>query len=381
MWNLLSYFSFRMSKKSNLERWIRQKFINFLCWLGVFFASFCIASTPAKAQVLSARFSGETLLIPVGNLDLLEAATRRVSIVLRNDSPKAVTIKRFYNPCGCVKASDLGIKELQPQQETRLTLTLELRLMTPGPFQKTLSLYGNGDSSQTALLQLSLQGDLIAPIRFSLPQLDLNARSQAELTFTPDPRLLRAGSIPPLVARTSLAVSGAELQISAPKPADKGSWRCTVSIPENAPIGAVLGTLAFQPSPEWESQHPKEALAWRIVLMPVVGLVKGSLSASPQTTAFVVGKDGKLPDGQREIRLLNPKEVSLTNFSLRASHPLLRVEERKNAIGEARHLRITWERLPPPDQPGPFFVEVRFTAEGRSQRLVIPVSLIRELTP
>lgn len=365
------------------------------------------------------------------------------TVRIKNQGKTALTLQRFYNPCGCLSARLQPAQQkstaqttsvtttlalpltLAPGGEARVLLRLDLRLLSPGPFEKALAVYTD-DASQTPALRIVFKGTLKPAVAFDPPQQFAFGTAPAgqpnvrELIIRPDPRLLSTtgangavaapfAAVPPLRAQTNLGMAGSELALGPLTRGADGSLRCRVTLPKDAPVGAVLGTLFFAPDPAWEAAHPKQAVAWRQAVLPVTGQVQGDAFASPQvviftafgtptTTAATSDNDGAgAPLPERQVRLVPLKPGALDGATARSDDPRLVAEIVPGAQEDEKTLRLrlkppaqaasapgqsstpTTAAPPPPSGVPGTLVQTRVHVRLQNgQRLVIPVSLLPE---
>ncbi|MBC7805024.1 MAG: DUF1573 domain-containing protein [Akkermansiaceae bacterium] len=279
---------------------------------------------------------------------------------LTNSGTTAYVVSRVEASCGCLAAtlaSDDGKVAvsaaplilpvtLGPGKSLTVRATVRLSELRPGPFHKTVTIWGRpvlshpatapsppntndavALSQAEALARIEMEGMLAQPVLFAresgkqapvpisfapvalgrvsvgdanggVRQAATDSRSapgEFVLLATPDPRLLGTGTvgeIPPPLTSSHPAVTVTPL--SAPVPATKNELRTLrywVRVAAGAPLGPFLSTLSFQPEGKGEQRSEGERRrdqAWRTASVLVTGEVVGDLSASPSLVTFVL---------------------------------------------------------------------------------------------
>lgn len=373
---------------------------------------------------------GETVILSLGEVDVLEQECLTQTLKLTRSSEKSVIVERLFNPCGCLRSSLMlpsaakrnesggsrdtnsseqkgnGSKTESPvtlpfvfssQAEMRLSLVLDLRMLTPGPFQKTLLVYATRSGEQVSdvpVLRILVQGHLRSTVTFTptqvlFSQIQAGKEKSCLVTVQPDPRLVAAGEVPALMPHTNLRTLGAEIKVekiaaSSRPDADKQPLRYRILVPADAPIGSLLGVLTFEPAPDWEKDHPKEAAAWRQVALPCSGLVVGDISASPQIAVFGAVAEKESTVETCEVRLIEQKAGALTGAVVRSDNPALQAtitggrEEEKTLTLRLRRnaLSSSAGTVPSGQNNNADFRLLRVVVTLRNgQRLVIPIQV------
>lgn len=362
-------------------------------------------------------------VVSLGEVSVLDGEKIVQTLTLTNSTDKPLKIARCYNPCGCLTArlarADVGVEttaakgsaaasagtpreteyltlpvDLQPGAPVQLLLTLDLRLLSPGSFQKTIQIdtVANGTkTSDMPALRILEQGTVRSPVIFDPPVLSFSELTagkgkEQQLVVTPDPRLAAGGEPPALQAQTNLRALDSEIKIELIAPAAGSShadtFRYRVRVPSNAPIGAFFGLLSFAVDSGWAQQHPKEAAAWRQAILPCTGLIRGSVMASPQGAVFgpvsQKGEDVEI----REIRLLPQNAGALQGAAIRTDSNSLETEiVAGNGDEKILRLKLHRKRLAAefgaaesaPSQLSSLHVYHVYVTLRNDQRLVVPV--------
>lgn len=379
------------------------------------------------------------VILPLGEVDLLDQETIAQTLKLTYRGDKPIAVRRLYNSCGCLRgdlleertspesgstrqttAGETGIRALpailRPGAEISLRLTVDLRQIAPGAFQKTLLVETTGaeeGSPSLPSLRIVVQGRVRPLVVFDPPQIVLvgmvagRAHSQ-EFTLRPDPRLLALGEVPPLVVSTSLGMLGAEVSLAklpaAARPTSGGvaertpptetpaTFRYRLTVPADAPIAMLVGVLNFAPSPEWERKHPNAAAVWRQSALPCSGILAGDIMASPQTIVF--SSPSALSKGEEtaDVRLIEQQPHALKNATIRTDTPALEATLHPGQ-NEETVLRLHLRRSllsPSPSSPASA-AQAQISSRLRvqrvtvtlknGQRLVIPVQIFAPPDP
>ncbi len=240
----------------------------------------------------------------VGVLSPLDAVPAVWTFTLRAaDCPVAVT--RLSPSCHCVSAALSAAggaslpRTLAPGGALSVSVSVDLSELRPGPFAKTVVVYArpSGGGAEFVLARLTVRGTLLPAVAFAaagspaapnlsvlpLGTLDLSAppgTAGVVLVATPDPRLLRGNAAVPPLASAVPGVRAERLQGTK-----NGALRYRVSAAPDAPIGPVLGMLAFAPP---ATDTSVRAMAWRSAGIVVTGEIVGDIAASPKVVAFGV---------------------------------------------------------------------------------------------
>ncbi len=243
----------------------------------------------------------------VGVVSPLDAAPAAARIFTLRAPVGLVAVTRLSPSCHCVSAALLavGVAESLPRTlasggPLSVAVSVALSELRPGPFTKTVVVYARppGGGAEFALARLIVRGTLLpavavaagssapaAPNLAVLPlgTLDLAAPPDTAgvvLVATPDPRLARDHAVVPPLASAIPGVRAERLP-----DAKNGALRYRVTAAPDAPIGPVLGMLAFAPP---VSDRSVRAAAWRSAGIVVTGEVVGDIATSPRVVAFGV---------------------------------------------------------------------------------------------
>ena len=279
----------------------------------------------------------------VGSISLIgdiSSATKQTFMLTPSDKPLVIT--RLSPSCHCASAMLSGTGNtnavatlpllLAPNTSATVTVSVDLSELRPGAFTKSVVVYAKPasppDAAEFVLARLTVRGNLLPAVTFAtdgtnetpaasnlsvlpLGTLDLNTFTPARergmsaprnsdgssnkggviLTAKPDPRLLRnaakdqtaaaSPAVPPLVS------SHPGIRAERLQDAPGGTLRYRITAAPDAPIGSLLGTLAFQPP---VTDKSIQAIAWRSASLVVTGEIVGSVAASPQVVAFGIAQ-------------------------------------------------------------------------------------------
>lgn len=325
-----------------------------------------------------------------GTVTVLGKRLIEETFVLKNNGSQPLTIERLANSCDCLSsklAEGTLPLSLAPGKLAQVKVVMDLAKVTPGPQQKSVSVYLQGQQA-TPAAQLQLLGELTPWVSF-VPSVALFGQVKAgevsrpvSVVATLQPELaakLRASKLPfpPYFARQE----GVLLLASADqKGLKEGQYRFDIRVDQSAFIGPLQATIGIingvpvlggsgapgtEPTPSpfgWGSR----------VSLPVAAQVIGDLSATPALAAFGQVKRGDAPSRTRRVlvqgkeELLAALKVSVLNGAVLAK--LLPAAEGKPGTREL-------EILLAPDAPeGLLQAKIILSHEATRVRLQLPVS-------
>jgi hypothetical protein len=330
-----------------------------------------------------------------GEVSLLDTTRVEHTFVFKNTGAEAVKIRSLRGSCGCVStvigdagrstAAGTPLPTLAPGEETRIRMTLDLTPLSPGPVRKGVSVYVEGSTSPVA--QFGMVGTLRPSVEFSpnlieLGRLDAEDAPPVSLTVTLDPRVLKAGSLPPLVS------SNGALKVT-PVPGKTGSERgrdgkvvrrYTLSVAPDAPLGLVHGTLSFRSDEDGGARSDSNAaIALRSRSATFSGQIVGPLSALPHLVSFGIATQGQASVRRIGLRALDPELLKGLKVETGAPWLSARLSEVSAEAGQppTRVLEVSLG----PNAPFGVLRQQVTVVPATGRRLVVPVSVLVRPAP
>ncbi len=321
-----------------------------------------------------------------GTLNPLDTPKIQAVFHLKNETDKPMLLERLQPSCHCTHVEaippQIGALTIAPGQTLALHVSVDLAGHPAGNLEKSVSVYVPGQTQPAAVLVM--EATLTPLVALSPPLLDFGTVPAGKakpltLTVTVDPRLAPSGTLPALRSSNSALrlvpqptivthVAGAG---GGPKTISR---TYVVSVPANAPLGPITGTLSFAPTGEPNSVAAQAFAGGSVLLL---GQVQGEVGAVPQTLSFGTVKQGE--EASRQISLLGNQASDVRTLSTASPSPYITAHLMPLAtsfgagsqlVTSARSLTVT---LSPQAPAGTMQTQLRVTlASGR--RLIIPIT-------
>ena len=320
-----------------------------------------------------------------GTLNPLDTPKIQAVFHLKNETDKPILLERLQPSCHCTHAQAIppqaGALTVAPGETLALYVSVDLAGHPAGSLEKSVSVYVPGQTQPAAVL--IMKATLTPLVALSPPLLDFGTVPAGKakpltLTVTVDPRLAPRGVLPALRLSSSvlrlvpqpIIVTQADGAVK-PKTITRNY---IVSVPANAPLGPISGTVSFAPAGEPNSAVSQAFAAGSVLLL---GQVQGEVGAVPQTLSFGTVRQGE--GASRQISLLGNQAGDVKTLSTASPSPYITARLLPPAtsfgtgsqlVTSARSLRVT---LSPQAPAGTMQTQLRVTlASGR--RLVIPIT-------
>lgn len=284
-------------------------------------------------------------VLDYNDVDLLDSSHLDHDFVLRNDNKVPIVISRLQPSCGCTtvlpgEGNELPVT-LAPGGQLKIQVSVDITRFR-GPVQKTIQVYGS--DAGPALATLEITATITDPITFLSPQVDFGrvptgAKRSVSLTARLSPRLIAKGIMKLVSSNPDVAVTH-----QTPKPGQGGGnastggaaaprlEQYTITVSEKAPLGPVMGTLAFAlpngampaaprfsegPDPRHPATSGDTALDAVLegAMVPIMGEVVGSIAATPNLVFFGTIK------GNKQQVLLTGSAHALKHLKIAAASP------------------------------------------------------------
>ena len=274
------------------------------------------AVLPVATASTTTPSTGDSYRFDSGEIDASIVKDIDHTFTIRNDSKEPLRLKQLCAACGCtsaiVKTDTPGpaptdaLPTLSPGATAQIHVTVNLRNLHDGPFEKTVGVYAEGNTN--AITTLYIAGTLVRSVQFSPTIADFGnfaadtGRSR-DITVTFDARLTRAGEMPTIVSRDGLVqakwvgnvspsnseepVSGfhssAATTTAARSIRRRLSGHLKISVPAHGPAG-LLGTTVSVLTGGGADQS---------VDLLVFGMASGPIASAPSLAAFGTVERGK----------------------------------------------------------------------------------------
>jgi len=235
-----------------------------------------------------------------------------------NDNKKSLMLDHLAPSCGCASSFVLSqpgsnAMIIPPGKDVYVDVTIDPRLLTPGPFTKSVQVYVK--ERKQALVELDMVGQLLPEAAFTPKFLDFGsgqAGHNRSLTFsaTLDPGLLPTGM------SAQLESSDPDLVITQFLSAGAGSNTTTYSaeLSSNAHLGSIMGrvtmVLKTVDANGKSDVFPAGSLS-------VSGSVLGEISAIPGVISFGTVKAGSV--GEQAVVISGASADALTGLVMTSS--------------------------------------------------------------
>jgi hypothetical protein len=324
-----------------------------------------------------------------GSIDRVAAPVVSKTVTVRNGGRVTATISRVQTSCACVDAGLLldgervSTATLAPGAEVDVRLALDVRELSPGPVQKVVWLFADGEAAPALTIEVNAATEApvkVAPAALEFGRIPAGSRKAITVTATVDRRLLPQGAPPKLVSSNPSVQVSAGRAVSGPNGQGSRkvfSYRATF-LP-TAPIGALTGVvrLTLAGSAPAGSAAPAEA-AVRAALhsdgeiaVPIRGEVVGDITAVPSVLNLGVTHPGR--DRPQCVDLVGASSRAPVVTRIRCSAAWLAAVPAPPVIGQRssrRTLQVSIGRGAP---AGPVTAEIHVTT-ATGLRLVVPVT-------
>ena len=307
------------------------------------------------------------------------------------DTKTPILIDRVVPSCGCTSSVVLaqpGSKAMvvPPGKDIYVVVSIDPRLLTPGPFTKSVSVYVKG--RREPLVQLDMRGNFLPGAKFLPAVLNLGvctAGSEHIVTFsaTIDPNLLPAGMV------TRLQSTDPDLTITVSSASSKiqNTTNYTAQLSPSAYLGPISGriTMLLESTAAGgkKTEYPAGSL-------PVLGAVIGDISIVPSVISFGTVKAGTI--GEQILAVTSTTPDNVTGLTYSSSDQNLTISTDTKVTNNLAHLNrsfgspLTDTKSSPVQprtaivrivlgagvRPGPFQGVVTVATRG-NERLKIPV--------
>lgn len=291
-----------------------------------------------------------------GQTSALDTPRIEQVFTLKNDGKAPIALQRLQSSCGCTSAAllaadaastakaaatDNALPTLAPGQKVSVRVVVDLTALPPGSTRKYVLVFAKGQTLPVAMLEMS--GTLLPSLTLTPALLDFGRLAAGEtralnLVVSYDPRLAPSGALPTLFStnaavRVTPLATAATTEKALPSSPGMKTQAYTVTLAHDAPLGPVLGSLAFQPAAVYfasdapaRANGPALPAAFTQVSAQLLGQVTGDVSAEPQAVAFGTAPLGRATSRQIVLTGVKPEalaRVKVASASLWISARLL----------------------------------------------------------
>jgi len=309
----------RISMVHNLS--LRLQFVSFLSFSGAAFTLTAGGAVLGAAENPILNSGGQAPAVLPYNVGLIPPSTSRIIdhlfTIHNSDSKKSMTLDHLAPSCGCAGFFVLGKSGsdamiVPPGKDVYVDVTIDPRLLTPGPFTKSVQVYVKG--RKQALVELDMNGQLLPAAAFTPKILDFGsgqAGHNRSLTFsaTLDPGLLPTGM------SAQLESSDPDLLITPVSAAGAGSNTTTYNaeLSSNAHLGSFMGRIAMVLTTVVDGK----AEVFPAGSLSISGSVLGEISAIPGVISFGTVKAGSV--GEQAVVISGASADALTGLVMTSS--------------------------------------------------------------